>query len=242
LLVGYGAYEESLDVEFNSDYLSLLDRGVVIALAHVRGGGELGYDWYDQGRLDKKEHSFSDFLNCAEYLVSSGYTAAGKIAAWGSSAGGLLVAVAAQRRPELFAAMVAEVPFVDLINTLLDPSLPLTVHDYEEFGNPVKESEYRYLRSYSPYDNVSAQAYPPMLITAGLHDQRVGYWESLKWVAKLRSAKTDDNLLLLKIDTTGHYGKTGRYQDLKRTAFIYSFLLNMWGLGDDDHPCKAASC
>jgi oligopeptidase B len=237
LLVGYGAYEESLDVDFNSDYLSLLDRGVVIALAHVRGGGELGYDWYEQGRLGNKEHSFSDFLDCAEYLISSGYTAAGKIAAWGASAGGLLVAVAAQRRPELFAAVVAEMPFVDIVNTLMDRSLPLTVHDYEEFGNPANEGEYRYLRRYSPYDNVSAQQYPPMLITAGLHDQRVGYWESLKWVAKLRNLKTDDNLLLLKIDTTGHYGETGRYQDLKRTAFFYSFLLNMWGLGDDDHPC-----
>jgi oligopeptidase B len=233
LLIGYGAYEESLDVEFNSDYLSLLDRGVVIALAHVRGGGELGHDWYEQGRLDNKEHSFSDFLNCAEYLISSGYTAAGKIAAWGASAGGLLVAVAAQRRPELFAAVVAEVPFVDIVNTLLDPSLPLTVHDYEEFGNPENERDYRYLRSYSPYDNVSPQEYPPMLVTTGLYDQRVGFWESLKWVAKLRSVKTDNNPLLLKLDTTGHYGETGRYQDLKHTAFVYSFLLKMWGLGDD---------
>ena len=137
----------------------------------------------------------------------------------------------------MFAAVVAEVPFVDIVNTLLDPRLPLTVHDYEEFGNPVNEREYRYLRSYSPYDNVTAQEYPPMLITAALHDQRVGFWESLKWVAKLRSAKTDDNLLLLKVDTTGHYGESGRYQDLKRTALLYSFLLNMWGLGDDDQPC-----
>ncbi len=239
LLIGYGAYEESLDVEFNSDYLSLLDRGVVIALAHVRGGGELGHDWYEQGRLRNKEHSFSDFLECAEYLISRGYTAAGKIAAWGASAGGLLVAVAAQRRPELFAALVAEVPFVDVVNTLLDPSLPLTVHDFEEFGNPANESEYHYLRGYSPYDNVRTQDYPPMLITTGMHDQRVGYWESLKWVAKLRAIKTDDNLLLLKIDTTGHYGDAGRYQNLKRTALIYSFLLNMWGMGDDDRSCPS---
>ncbi len=241
LLVGYGAYEESLDVEFNSDYLSLLDRGVVIALAHVRGGGELGYDWYDQGRLGNKEYSFSDFLNCAEWLISQGYTAAGKIAAWGASAGGLLVAVAAQRRPELFAAVVAEVPFVDIVNTLLDPNLPLTVHDYEEFGNPANEREYRYLRSYSPYDNVSAQQYPPMLVTSGLHDRRVGFWESLKWVAKLRSVKTDDKLLLLKVDTTGHYGETGRYQDVKRTAFMYSFLLNVWGVGDDSQGVETVN-
>ncbi len=230
LLVGYGAYEESLDIEFNSDYLSLVDRGAVVALAHVRGGGELGYDWYEQGRLLNKENSFSDFLHCAEYLISTGYTAAGKIAAWGASAGGLLVAVAAQRRADLFAAVVAEVPFVDVVNTLLDSNQLLTVHDYEEFGNPTRERDYRYMRNYSPYDNVCARDYPPMLITAGLHDQRVGFWESLKWVARLRSAKTDDNPLLLQVDTTGHYGETGRYQDLKRTAFIYAFLLKMWGL------------
>ncbi len=234
LLLGYGAYEESLEMDFNGDLLSLVERGVVVASAHVRGGGELGCCWHEGGRMENKEHSFSDFLACAEYLIEEGFTSRGRIAAWGASAGGLLVAVAAHREPQLFAAIVAEAPFVDVVNTLLDASLPLTVHDYDEFGNPNLERDYRRLLGYSPYDTVREQEYPPMLVTTGFQDQRVGYWEALKWVAKLRAMKTDDNPLILLIEDAGHYGETGRYREMRHTALIYAFLLHMWGIADDD--------
>lgn len=230
LMLAYGAYEENLDPSFDSDLVSLMDRGVVIALAHVRGGGDLGPDWHDEGCLHNKENSFNDFIACAEFLIQRGIARTGHIAAWGASAGGLLVAVCAQRRPELFSAIIAEVPFVDVINTLLDEDLPLTEHDYEEFGNPKEYDDYQYISAYSPYDNVDAQVYPPMLVTAGLKDQRVGYWEALKWVAKLRQLKIDQNPLLLLIDEYGHLGESDRYQELRRTAVIYSFLLDTWGL------------
>ncbi len=233
LLTGYGAYEESVDMQFDSDLISLLDRGVVVASAHVRGGGDLGPAWHDAGRLSEKENSFRDFLACADYLVEHGYTAPGRVAAWGSSAGGLLVAVAAQRRPELFASVVLEVPFLDVINTLLDTGLPLTEHDFDEFGNPAVEEEYRWMRSYCPYDNIRSQAYPPMLVITAMNDQRVGYWEALKWTARMRAMRSDDNPLLLKVDQTGHLGESGRYESVRENAVIYTFLLDMWGLAPE---------
>jgi len=230
LLTGYGAYEESVDMQFDSDMVSLLDRGVVVAHAHVRGGGDLGPAWHDGGRLENKDNSFRDFLACAHFLVERGYTGPGRIAAWGASAGGLLVAVAAQREPRLFAAVVLEVPFLDVINTLLDPGLPLTEHDYDEFGNPAVAEEYHWLRSYSPYDNIDARAWPPMLVITALNDQRVGCWEALKWTARVRATRTDAAPLLLKVDDTGHLGETGRYDAVRESAIVYTFLLDMWQL------------
>jgi oligopeptidase B len=199
-------------------------------MAHVRGGGDLGPAWHDAGRLGSKENSFRDFCACARFVIDNGYTDAGRIAAWGASAGGLLVAVALNREPQLFASAVLDVPFLDVLNTLLDPELPLTEHDFDEFGDPSVEEEYRWIRAYSPYDNISEQAYPPMLVSAALNDQRVGYWEALKWVARLRERKTDDNPLLLRIDAAGHLGETGRYDALRRIATVYTFLLDMWGV------------
>ena len=234
LLRGYGAYEECYEVYFDSDILSLLDRGVIVAIAHVRGGGELGRSWYTGGKLMEKENGFNDFLACAEFLIAEGYTTAGKIALQGSSAGGLLVAVAMQRRPELFAGVVAEVPFVDVINTLLDDDAPLTQHDIEEFGDPKNPEVFKYLMQYSPYENVRPGDYPPLLVTAAMEDQRVGYWEPLKWVAKLRAAKTDHNLLLLKLEEAGHHGQSGRFQQLRDTALTYAFLLQCWGIDTED--------
>lgn len=233
LLTGYGAYEEALDMDFDSDLVSLLDRGVLVAMAHVRGGGDLGPEWHDAGRLGEKENSFADFIACADYLVEDGYTAPGLIAAWGASAGGLLAAVAIQRRPELFASAVLEVPFLDVLNTLLDPGLPLSEYDFDEFGDPSIVEEYEWIRDYSPYDNIRAQGYPPMLVTAAMNDQRVGYWEALKWVARLRTVKKGDNPVLLKIDPAGHLGESGRYGATRDSAIIYTFLLDAWGLIPD---------
>lgn len=230
LLTGYGAYEELVNMEFDSDLVSLLDRGVVVAAAHVRGGGDLGPGWHDAGRLAEKENSFNDFLACARHLIEHGYSGPGRIAAWGASAGGLLVAVAAQRAPELFASVVLEVPFLDVVNTLLDPRLPLTEYDFDEFGNPAVVEEYRWIRAYSPYDNIRPGACPPMLVTTAMNDQRVGYWEALKWTARLRAVRGDDNPLLLKVDETGHLGESGRYEAVRESALVYTFLLDMWGL------------
>lgn len=233
LLTGYGAYEEPLDTEFDSDLISLLDRGVVAAMAHVRGGGDLGPAWHDGGRLSLKENSFDDFIACARFLVEERYTGEGRIAVQGGSAGGLLAAVAVNRVPDLFVSAVLEVPFLDVLNTLLDPELPLTEYDFDEFGNPAVEEEFQWIYAYSPYDNVRKQRYPPMLVTTAMNDQRVGYWEALKWTARLRATRTDDNPLLLKIDGTGHLGESGRYGSLKENALIYAFLLDMWGLAGE---------
>lgn len=230
LITGYGAYEQAVDVGFDADLVSLLDRGVVVAHAHVRGGGDLGPAWHDAGRLAEKENSFTDFAACARHLIDQGIAARGSIAAWGASAGGLLVAVALNRHPERFAAAVLEVPFVDALNTLLDPALPLTEHDFDEFGDPSDPREHRWIRAYSPYDNIQPQAYPPVLVTAAMNDQRVGYWEALKWTARLRAMKTDDNPVLLRIDNAGHLGESGRYGAVKETAIVYTFLLDIWGL------------
>ncbi len=206
--------------------LSLLDRGFVFAIAHIRGGAEMGEEWHDQGRLLHKKNTFTDFIACAEHLLAARYTATDRIAIMGGSAGGLLVGAVLNLRPELFHAAIAKVPFVDALNTMLDSTLPLTIAEYEEWGNPEQEEFYRYIRSYSPYDNVAPRDYPAMLVTAGLNDPRVSYWEPAKWGAKLRALKQDSNLLLLKTDLgSGHFGPSDRYEGIKEVAFDYAFLL-----------------
>jgi oligopeptidase B len=226
LLYGYGAYGHSIDPRFSSDRLSLLDRGFVFAIAHIRGGAELGEEWHDHGKLLEKKNTFTDFVACAEHLIAERYTSSRRLAILGGSAGGLLVGAVLNLRPELFHAAVAKVPFVDTLNTMLDPTLPLTISEYEEWGNPEDKEYYKYIRSYSPYDNVTARAYPTMLVTAGLNDPRVSYWEPAKWVAKVRALKKDSNVLLLKTDMgSGHFGPSGRYEGIKETAFDYAFLI-----------------
>src|SRR5579863_267587 len=230
LLYGYGSYGISIDATFASDRLSLLDRGFVYAIAHIRGGGDLGKPWHEDGRMLKKKNTFTDFIACAERLAAENYTSADRLAIMGGSAGGLLMGAAINMRPELFGAAVAMVPFVDSLNTALDASLPLTVGEYEEFGNPNEKVYYDYMKSYAPYENVATQAYPAILITAGLNDPRVSYWEPAKWAAKLRALKTDERLLLLKTNLgSGHFGASGRYEHLKETALHYAFLLHVLG-------------
>jgi oligopeptidase B len=228
LLYGYGSYGISIDPVFSSDRLSLIDRGFVYAIAHIRGGGELGKPWHDAGKLKLKRNTFEDFINAAEYLIAEGYTSPDRLAIMGGSAGGLLVGAVINQRPELFRAVVAKVPFVDVLNTATDPALPLTVIEYDEWGDSNQEDYWDYIRSYSPYDNIERQDYPHMLVTAGLNDPRVSYWEPAKWVAKLRTMKTDSNLLLLKTDmTSGHGGPSGRYDRIRETALDYAFLLSV---------------
>ena len=230
-LTGYGAYGSSSDPYFSSNRLSLLDRGFIYAIVHVRGGGEMGRYWYDQGKLLNKMNSFSDFIDCAEFLIDEGYTASENLVIEGASAGGLLVGAAVNMRPDLFRVVVAEVPFVDVLNTMLDPSIPLTILEYEEWGNPEKPEFYNYMKTYSPYDNVEAKEYPIMLIRAGLNDSRVAYWEPAKWAAILRAKKTDDHLLLLKTNMgAGHGGASGRYDYLRDIAFDYAFLFDVFGI------------
>jgi oligopeptidase B len=231
LLYGYGAYGLSMEPYFSSQRLSLLDRGFIYAIAHIRGGEEMGRSWYEQGKLLHKKNTFTDFIACAEHLIAEKYTSPDKLVIWGGSAGGLLIGAVLNMRPDLFKAAIADVPFVDVVNTMLDPSLPLTVTEYEEWGNPHDKQYYEYIRSYSPYDNVQAQDYPNILITAGLHDARVQYWEPAKWTAKLRAMKTDNNLLLLKTKMgAGHRGASGRYDYLKDIAFKYAFILDLLGI------------
>jgi oligopeptidase B len=226
LLYGYGSYGISIDAEFRSDRLSLLDRGVVYAIAHIRGGGDLGKTWHESGRMLSKKNTFTDFIACAEHLIAARYTSSARLGIMGGSAGGLLMGAVANLRPDLFAAIVANVPFVDALNTELDATLPLTVGEWEEWGNPAEKPYYDYIKSYAPYENVTNQKYPHMLVTAGLNDPRVSYWEPAKWVAKLRTLKQDSNLLLLKTNMgSGHFGASGRYEYLKETAFNYAFLL-----------------
>lgn len=233
VLTGYGAYGGSFDPYFSSNRLSLLNRDIIYAIAHIRGGGEMGKYWHEQGKMLNKINTFTDFIACAEYLIEQNYTTKEKLVISGGSAGGLLVGAVANMRPDLFKIIVADVPFVDLINTMFDPTLPLTILEYEEWGNPNKKEYYDYMMSYSPYDNVTAQDYPHILITAGLNDTRVMYWEAAKWAAKLRALKTDENLLLLKTNMgTGHLGASGRYDFLKNIAFEYAFILDMLGLKD----------
>lgn len=230
-LYGYGAYGESLDPWFSHARLSLLERGVAFAIAHVRGGGELGEAWYRAGKQEHKHNTFSDFIACAEHLIAQGVTRADQLAISGGSAGGLLIGAVLNQRPELFKAAIAEVPFVDVLNTMLDPELPLTVTEYDEWGNPEEPEVYERIKAYAPYENVKAQAYPALLVVAGYNDSRVQYWEAAKWVARLRVTKTDDNLLLLKTEMgAGHGGMSGRYQGLRDVALEYGFVFKVLGV------------
>jgi oligopeptidase B len=232
-LYGYGAYGFPLPITFSSNRLSLLDRGVAIALAHVRGGGDMGKPWHDDGRMTRKKNTFTDFVAAAEHLVAEGVTSPGRLVIEGGSAGGLLMGVVANMRPELFKAVVSKVPFVDVVNTMLDETLPLTVGEFEEWGNPKKKDEYDCIRSYCPYSNLEAKAYPAMLVRTSFNDSQVMYWEPAKYVARLRTLKTDDNLLLLKTNmSAGHGGASGRYDFLREVAFDYAFILGQLGLAE----------
>lgn len=231
LLYGYGAYGISMDPTFSSDRLSLLDRGMIYAIAHIRGGADLGKPWHEDGRILKKKSTFTDFIACAEHLIAEKYTSPDRLAIMGGSAGGLLMGAVTNMRPDLFAVVVAKVPFVDALNTMLDASLPLTVGEYEEWGNPNEAPYYDYIKFYAPYENVSAKEYPQILVTAGLNDPRVSYWEPAKWTAKLRAMKKGNHVLMLKTNMgSGHFGSSGRYEYIKETAFDYAFLLNALGL------------
>jgi oligopeptidase B len=232
LLQGYGAYGIPSNAGFSSNRLSLLNRGMIYAIAHIRGGGEMGEVWHDQGKMMMKRNTFTDFIAAAEHLVAEKYTSSDRLIITGGSAGGLLMGAVINMRPDLFKAAVVQVPFVDVINTMLDESLPLTVGEFQEWGNPKNKSEYDYMKSYSPYDNISAKAYPTILVRTSLNDSQVMYWEPAKYVAKLRSMKTDQNLLLFKIHLGGggHGGVSGRYDALKDTAFDYAFMLTQAGI------------
>ena len=230
-LYGYGSYGASLDPYFSSSRLSLLDRGVIFAMAHIRGGGEMGRQWYEDGKFLKKKNTFLDFVAVSEGLIQQGYTNSDKLSIIGGSAGGLLIGASINMRPDLYNAAVADVPFVDVVTTMLDDSIPLTTGEWEEWGNPAEKNYFDYMLSYSPYDNVTSQNYPHLLVTSGLNDPRVQYWEPTKWVAKLRVTKTDTNQLLLRTNMgAGHGGNSGRYGYLEDLAFEYAFLLDKWGL------------
>ncbi len=231
LLYAYGSYGFTLEPTFNSSVLSMVDRGFVYAIAHIRGGQEMGRRWYDDGKMLKKKNTFNDFIDVAEELIRRKYTTSDRLVANGGSAGGLLMGAVANMRPDLFRAIVADVPFVDVINTMRDASLPLTAQEWEQWGNPAVPEQYAYMRSYSPYDNVEAKAYPWMLVTTSLNDSQVMYWEPAKWVARLRSLKTDENPLYLKTNMAGgHGGSSGRYERLHEAAFRYAFMLDAVGL------------
>ena len=226
-LYGYGAYGIITEPSFAPERISLLERGFVFAIAHIRGSGDMGRRWYDDGKVLNKKNTFSDFIACAGHLVSQGYTSPQLLAIVGGSAGGLLMGAVVNLRPDLFQAVVAHVPFVDVVNTMLDPTLPLTVTEYEEWGNPNVPAFYEYMRSYAPYENVTPQPYPNILVTAGLNDPRVPYWEPAKWVAKLRDLKTDTNIVILKtIMGAGHGGPSGRYERVREKAFEYAFVID----------------
>ena len=231
LLYSYGSYGSSTDVYFSSSRLSLLDRGFVYAVAHIRGGQELGRKWYEDGKLLKKKNTFTDFIDCGHDLIDKGYTKKDELFAMGGSAGGLLMGAIVNMDPDLFKGVVANVPFVDVVTTMLDESIPLTTGEYDEWGNPNDKTYYDYMLSYSPYDNVSAQNYPAMLVLTGLHDSQVQYWEPAKWVARLRAMKTDDNPLYLDTNmNAGHGGASGRFERLKRVALEYAFMMDLIGV------------
>jgi oligopeptidase B len=230
-LYGYGSYGFPLPVTFASNRLSLLERGAVIALAHVRGGGDLGKPWHDEGRMMKKKNTFTDFIACAEFLLDEQYASKDRLVIEGGSAGGLLMGVVTNLRPDLWKAVVSKVPFVDVVNTMLDESLPLTVGEFEEWGNPKKKGEYEYIKSYCPYTNLGAKAYPTILVKTSFNDSQVMYWEPAKYVARLRTLKTDANPLILKTNmAAGHGGASGRYDALREAAFDYAFILTQMGL------------
>ncbi|HHW81218.1 MAG TPA: S9 family peptidase [Bacteroidales bacterium] len=233
LLYSYGSYGMSSDVYFSTAYYSLIDRGFVFAIAQIRGGSDLGEQWYEDGKLLKKKNTFTDFIACSEKLIEDMYTSSDKLAAMGGSAGGLLVGAVANMRPDLYQTIVAQVPFVDVVTTMFDESLPLTVGEYEEWGNPNEEEYYNYILSYSPYDNVTNQNYPNMLITGGINDSQVLFHEPAKWTAKLREHKTDDNILIMRMNMeSGHGGATGRYSRIKDVAFEFAFILNRVGISE----------
>ncbi len=230
-LTGYGAYGAATPTTFSYSLLSLLDRGVIFARAHIRGGGDLGQTWHDQGKMMLKRNTFTDFINAAEYLISEKYTGKNRLIIQGGSAGGLLIGAVVNMRPELFKAAITEVPFVDVINTMLDESLPLTVGEFLEWGNPKVKNEYDYMKSYCPYTNIAAKAYPNILVKTSINDSQVMYWEPAKYIAKLRATKTDNNLLLLKINLAGgHGGSSGRYDRFREVAFNYVFILTQVGI------------
>ena len=231
VIYGYGSYESSMDPWFSIPRLSLVDRGVVFAVAHIRGGGEMGRRWYDEGKLLAKKNTFTDFVACAEHLVKAGWTASDKLIARGGSAGGLLMGAVANLAPEAFAGIVAQVPFVDPLNSMLDPSLPLTVTEWEEWGNPIEDAQvYAYMKSYAPYENVAARPYPPLLVMTGLNDTRVLYHEPAKWVARLRATAPDANVLMKTEMGAGHGGPSGRYDAWKEEAFLSAWILDRLGL------------
>jgi oligopeptidase B len=231
LQYGYGAYGDTVYPEFDEDVLSLLDRGFIYAIAHVRGGSELGRSWYYDGRQLKKKNTFTDFIECTHYLIEQGYTSSDFAFATGASAGGLLIAAIINMEPDLYKGVDAGVPFVDLATTMLDPDIPLVTSEYDEWGNPSQKVLYDYMLSYSPYDNIEEKDYPNLIVTAALHDSQVQYWEAAKWVAKLRANGTDSNRLILHMDMgAGHSGKTGRYQPLRETALTYAFFLDLVGI------------
>ncbi|CAG4997841.1 Dipeptidyl aminopeptidase BI [Dyadobacter sp. CECT 9275] len=233
LLYGYGSYGNSMDAGFSSGRLSLLNRGFIFALAHIRGGQEMGRQWYEDGKLFKKKNTFTDFIACAEYLISQQYTSKQHLYAEGGSAGGLLMGAVVNLRPDLWHGVIADVPFVDVVTTMLDESIPLTTNEFDEWGNPKEKEAYFYMKSYSPYDNVAKKAYPNMLVTTGLHDSQVQYFEPAKWVARLRTHKTDQNILLLKTNMeAGHGGASGRFDFLKEVALQYAFLFALEGIMD----------
>lgn len=231
LLYAYGSYGYSMDPYFSTDRLSLLDRGFAYAIAHIRGGQEMGRMWYEDGKLLKKKNTFTDFIDCGQYLIDNNYTSADHLFAYGGSAGGLLMGAVINMAPEMWRGVVAAVPFVDVVTTMLDETIPLTTGEFDEWGNPKEKEYYDYMLSYSPYDNVEAKDYPSMLVTTGLHDSQVQYWEPAKWVAKLRANKTDQNLLLLHTEmSAGHGGASGRYKRYHEQALVYAYLLDQAGL------------
>jgi oligopeptidase B len=231
LQYGYGSYGATIDPDFDPDLLSLLDRGFVFAIAHIRGGSLLGRDWYFQGRQFAKMNTFTDFIDVSKFLIKEGYTSPAHLYAYGGSAGGLLMGAVLNMAPELYNGVIAAVPFVDVVTTMLDENIPLTSGEWDEWGDPRKKEFYDYMLSYSPYDNVRATDYPNILVTTGLHDSQVQYWEPAKWVAKLREFDTDDDLLVLKTDmSAGHSGKTGRFRRIDDTALYYSFFMGLEGI------------
>ena len=233
LLYGYGSYGATMDAGFSSNNLSLLNRGFVYALAHIRGGQEMGRYWYDDGKLMKKMNTFTDFIDCGNFLISEKFTSKGHLYAQGGSAGGLLMGAVINLAPDMWNGIIAQVPFVDVVNTMLDESIPLTTNEFDEWGNPKKKDAYTYMKSYSPYENIEKKAYPNMLVTTGLHDSQVQYFEPAKWVAKLRATKTDKNILLLKTDMDfGHGGASGRFDYLKDIALNYAFLFALEGISE----------
>lgn len=232
LLYAYGSYGHSMDASFSSNNLSLLNRGFVFAIAHIRGGQEMGREWYEDGKLMKKMNTFTDFIDCGKFLIAEKYTSAEHLYAQGGSAGGLLMGAIINLQPDLWNGVIAQVPFVDVVNTMLDESIPLTTNEFDEWGNPKNADAYHYMKSYSPYENITAKDYPNMLVTTGLHDSQVQYFEPAKWVAKLRATKTGKNVLLFKTDMDfGHGGASGRFDYLRDIALNYAFLLTLEGIG-----------